>query len=200
MISKLRGKIWHIDDKCIVLDVSGVGYKVSLTDTDLAELMNDSNNTKEISLWTHLSVKDDALDLYGFLHKKELDFFGLLISISGIGPKKALGILSVAPVETLKKALRTRDTSYLTRVSGIGKKNAEKIVLELKDKFAAIEGGDDSVSLREDSDAMEAIKSLGYSPSEAREALQKIDPSITKIGDRVKEALKLLGKKIHPVR
>jgi Holliday junction DNA helicase RuvA len=195
MISKLRGKIWHIDDKCIILDVSGVGYKISLTDTDLAELMNDTKNPSEVTLWTHLSVKEDALDLYGFINKKELDFFGLLISISGIGPKKALGILSVAPVETLKKALRTRDTSYLTQVSGIGKKNAEKIVLELKDKFSTIEGGDDSASLREDSDAMEAIKSLGYSPSEAREALQKVDPSVIKIGDRVKEALKLLGKK-----
>lgn len=195
MISKLRGKIWHIDEKCVILDVSGVGYKVSLTDTDLAELMNEGKDRSEISLWTHLSVKDDALDLYGFINKKELDFFGLLISISGIGPKKALGILSVAPVETLKKALRSRDTSYLTQVSGIGRKNAEKIVLELKDRFEAIEGSNDSISLREDSDALEAIKSLGYSSAEAREALQKVDASITKIGDRVKEALKNLGKK-----
>ena len=195
MISKLRGKIWHIDDKSIILDVAGVGYRISLTDTDLAEIASSFAMTPEITLWTHLSVKDDALDLYGFINKTELDFFGLLISISGIGPKKALGILSVAPVETLKKALRSRDTSYLTQVSGIGRKNAEKIVMELKDKFAAIEGSDDSSSLREESDVIEAIKSLGYSPAEARDALQKIDPSITKVGDRVKEALKQLGKK-----
>lgn len=195
MISKLRGKIWHIDDKSIVLDVSGVGYKIYLTNTDLAEVIHEQNNPTEITLWTHLSVKEDALDLYGFVNKTDLDFFGLLISISGIGPKKALGILSVAPVDTLKKALRSRDTSYLTQVSGIGKKNAEKIVLELKDKFSALEGDSSSTSLREESDALEAIKSLGYSVSEARDALQKIDPSITKINDRIKGALKILGKK-----
>lgn len=194
MISRLRGKIWHADDKSIILDVAGVGYKIYLTDTDLAEIANKDNGGANIDLWTHLSVKDDALDLYGFLDKTELDFFGLLISISGIGPKKALGILSVAPVETLKKALRGRDTSYLTQVSGIGRKNAEKIVLELKDKFAAIEGSEDNISLREESDAVEAIKSLGYSASEARDALQKVSSSVTKIGDRVKEALKHLGK------
>ncbi len=192
MISRLRGKIWHTDEKSVVLDVSGVGYRVFLTDTDLISLADKSG---EVSFWTYLSVKDDALDLYGFLNKDELNFFELLISISGIGPKKAIAILSVAPVETLKKALRSRDTSYLTQVSGIGKKNAEKIVLELKHKFAAIADGEDSSSLREESDAMEAIRSLGYSAAEAREALQKIDPAITKVGDRVKEALKILGRK-----
>ncbi len=195
MISKLRGKIWHTDDKYIILDVLGVGYKISLTNTDLAELNQSKEGAREVTLWTHLSVKEDALDLYGFINKTELDFFGLLISISGIGPKKALGILSVAPVETLKKALRSRDTSYLTQVSGIGRKNAEKIVMELKDKFQALAGGEDFSSLREDGDAIEAIKSLGYSPAEARDALQKIDQSITKLGDRIKEALKHLGRK-----
>ncbi len=194
MISKLRGKILYSGDKYIILDVSGVGYKINLTDTDLAELAHTSNTEQEVSFWTHLSVKEDALDLYGFINKKELDFFGLLISISGIGPKKALGILSVAPVETLKKALRSRDTSYLTQVSGIGRKNAEKIVLELKDKFEALEGGEDLISLREESDAVEAIRSLGYSAAEARDALKKIDPSVTKLGDRIKAALKHLGK------
>ncbi len=194
MISKLRGKISYVDDKFIVLDVSGVGYKVSMTGTDLVELTNGSKKTSELELWTHLAVKDDALDLYGFTNKPELDFFELLISISGIGPKKALGILSVAPIETLKKALRSRDISYLTQVSGIGRKNAEKIVLELKDKFVALEGDVDFISLREETDAVEAIKSLGYSTSEARDALKKVAPAITKINDRIKEALKHLGK------
>ncbi len=195
MISKLRGKISYTDDKSIILDVSGVGYRVSLTKTDLAELTHSKESAKEVTLWTYLSVKEDALDLYGFIDKTDLDFFKLLISISGIGPKKALGILSVAPVETLKKALRSRDTSYLTQVSGIGRKNAEKIVMELKDKFTALEGGEDFISLREETDAIEAIKSLGYSTGEARDALQKIDPSITKISDRIKGALKHLGRK-----
>ena len=193
MIGKLLGKIDYIDDKSIILNVAGVGYRIFLTGTDLAELLNNER-TSELSLWTHLSVKDDALDLYGFRDKKELDFFGLLIGISGIGPKKALAILSVAPVETLKKALRSRDTSYLTQVSGIGRKNAEKIVLELKDKFEALDG-EDATDLREETDAIQAIKSLGYSTAEAREAIQKVDPQITKLNDRIKEALKQLGRK-----
>ncbi len=194
MISKLRGKIWHTDDKFILLDVSGVGYKISMTSTDLAELSSKDHQKIELEFWTHLSVKEDALDLYGFINKNDLDFFLLLISISGIGPKKALGILSVASVETLKKALRSKDISYLTQVPGIGRKNAEKIVLELKDKFAALEDGENFISLREETDAIQAIKSLGYSTSETRDALKKVEPSITKISDRIKAALKHLSK------
>ncbi|MBI3633176.1 MAG: Holliday junction branch migration protein RuvA [Candidatus Vogelbacteria bacterium] len=193
MISQLKGKITFANDKFVVLDVSGVGYRVNLTSTDLAELAQ-KDIAQNQTFWTHLAVREDSMELYGFINKNELDFFELLISISGIGPRKALGILSVAPVETLKKALRSRDTSYLTQVSGIGKKNAEKIVLELKDKFAAIESGEDFTSLREESDAVAAIKSLGYSSGEARDALQKVNSSITKLNDRIKEALKNLGK------
>ncbi|MBI3632325.1 MAG: Holliday junction branch migration protein RuvA [Candidatus Vogelbacteria bacterium] len=193
MISQLRGKITFANDKFIVLDVSGVGYRINLTATDIVELTN-KDLEKVHMFWTHLAVREDSMDLYGFTNKNELDFFELLISISGIGPKKALGILSVAPVETLKKALRSRDISYLTQVSGIGKKNAEKIVLELKDKFAAIEGGEDYSSLREESDAVAAIKSLGYSTAQARDALQKVNSTVTRLNDRIKEALKHLGK------
>ena len=194
MISQLRGTITYSNDKFIVLDVSGVGYRVNLTSTDLAELTHDDKKNKEITFWTHLAVREDSMELYGFLQKTDLDFFELLISISGIGPKKALGILSVAPVETLKKALRSRDTSYLTQVSGIGKKNAEKIILELKDKFTALDNSDDMTSLREESDAVAAIRSLGYSQAEARDALQKVSTSTTKLNDKIKEALKYLGK------
>mgnify|MGYP001592170777 CR=1 FL=1 len=193
MISQLRGEINFASDKFIILDVSGVGYRINLTSTDLSEL-SQNKPAKDQMFWTHLAVREDSMELYGFIKKNELDFFELLISISGIGPKKALGILSVAPVETLKKALRSRDISYLTQVSGIGRKNAEKIVLELKDKFAAIEGGEDFASLREESDAVAAIKSFGYSSGETRDALQKVDPGITKLNDRIKEALKYLGE------
>ena len=191
MISKLRGQISYIDDKYIILDVSGVGYKVSLTSTDLAELGHNDQTLKETALWTYLSVKDDALDLYGFIDKSELGFFELLISISGIGPKKALGILSVAPVETLKKALRSRDTSYLTQVSGIGQKNAEKIILELKDKFKGLSGEMGS-EVSGDVDALEALKSLGFGEREAREALKKV-VGAKDTGEKVKKALKLLS-------
>ncbi|MEK7066346.1 MAG: Holliday junction branch migration protein RuvA [Patescibacteria group bacterium] len=195
MISKLRGAVDYLGDKYIVLDVSGVGYRVNLTASALARVTAENKKGAEISFWTYLSVREDAMELYGFLEKSELDFFELLIGISGIGPKKAISILSVASVETIKKALRARDTSYLTQVSGIGRKNAEKIVLELKDKFEALaDSGDGGLSLREESDALEAIKSLGYSASEGRDALQKVPVDITKLNDRIKYALKHLGR------
>ena len=195
MISKLRGTVDYLGDKYIVLDVSGVGYRVNLTASAISKVVTETKKDQEISFWTYLSVREDAMELYGFSEKSELDFFELLIGISGIGPKKAISILSVASVETIKKALRARDTSYLTQVSGIGRKNAEKIVLELKDKFEAIaDESDGGLSLREESDALEAIKSLGYSASEGRDALQKVPVDITKLNDRIKYALKHLGR------
>lgn len=194
MISKLRGEVSYVGDKYIVLDVSGVGYRINLTASDLGKVIASGESEDELVFWTHLSVREDAMELYGFFEKNDLDFFELLIGISGIGPKKAIAILSVAPVETIKKALRGRDTSYLTQVSGIGRKNAEKIVLELKDKFEAVAGSEDGVNLKEESDAIEAIKSLGYSAAEGREALRKVPPEITKLNDRIKYALKHLGR------
>jgi Holliday junction DNA helicase RuvA len=135
-------------------------------------------------------VREDALDLYGFLSEEELSFFEMLISISGIGPKTALNVLSVSSVSALKKAISTSDVSHLVKVSGIGKKIADKIVLELKDK---VEGSDENgPTLREEVDAIEALKALGYSQKEAREALKEASGKTT--SERIKEALKILGK------
>jgi Holliday junction DNA helicase RuvA len=118
----------------------------------------------------------------------------MLISISGIGPKGALGVLSVASVDTLRKAISAGDTSYLTKVSGIGKKIAEKIVLELKEKLGGADFISGSETLQEEQDAIEALQALGYSMSEAREALKQISVDISGTSARVKEALKNLGK------
>ncbi len=137
-------------------------------------------------------MREDALDLYGFLTEEELNFFEMLISISGIGPKTALNVLNISTVSTLKRAISTNDTSHLTKVSGIGKKVAEKIVLELKDKVGSSDEND--ISLRDEIDAVEALKALGYSQRDAREALKKVEKNIVKTGDRIKEALKILGK------
>lgn len=193
MISKIRGKIIHSEDKYLVIDVAGIGFKVNAT-ADAIFRLTEKEKPSEVSLWTHLVVKEDALDLYGFIEKAELDFFLKIISVSGIGPKKGLGILSIAPVETLRRAIATKDLSYLTQVSGIGRKNAEKIILELKDKIG---GSEDEISeemMREDSDALMAIKALGYSASEARDALKKIPKEITGVKEKIKTALKELGK------
>lgn len=188
MISKITGQIIHKTDKFIVVETNGIGYKVFAT----TELLSIAKLEAEIKIWTYLAVRENALDLYGFFDKKELDFFELLITISGIGPKTALGILNVATVDSLRKAISSGETAHLTKVSGLGKKVADKIVLELKGKLGSYE--EVHLGLKEEIDALEALKSLGYSHREARESLQEIDKSLTTTSDRVKAALKHLGK------
>jgi len=192
MISRLTGIIAHIDPKYIVLDVQGVGYKLYTT----VDVMNKLGKTNEqATFWTYLAVRENALDLYGFSSLSELNFFELLITISGIGPKTALGILNAAPVSTLLTAVQTGETSHLTKISGIGKKVAEKIVLELKDKVEKFTHTEESKSaMKNDSDALEALKSLGYSQNEARDVLKELPKTITKTNDKIREALKILGK------
>ncbi|OHA95884.1 MAG: Holliday junction DNA helicase RuvA, partial [Candidatus Zambryskibacteria bacterium RIFCSPHIGHO2_02_FULL_39_16] len=156
MIGTLNGTVRHKDLSKLVVDVSGVGYKVLVTTETALDIATGS----PIFLWTHLVVRETSLELFGFLDKETLDAFELLITISGIGPKSALGILNVASPSTLRQAVASGDTTYLTRVSGIGKKNAEKIVLELKDKMK-ITKEDTSVDTRSEGDALEALVSLG---------------------------------------
>lgn len=187
MITHLRGTVIDKEERSAVIDVNGVGYKVFVTGTVLGKLRDGA----EASLWTHLAVREDAQTLYGFQDKDELSFFELLISISGIGPKTALGILNVSSVQAIRAAVSTGDTSHLTKVSGVGKKLADKIVLELKGKFGA---EDASVALRDEVDALEALKALGFKHAEAREALKEVPATVTDTGERVKKALKVLGK------
>ncbi|NQV87963.1 MAG: Holliday junction branch migration protein RuvA [Parcubacteria group bacterium] len=191
MIGKIEGKIVHKDLRFVIVDVSGVGYKVYGTHS----ITGKTGSGEKISLWTYLAVRENALDLYGFTTKEELDFFELLISVSGIGPKSALGILNIATIKTLRQAVSSGDTSHLTKVSGIGKKNAEKIVLELKDKLEGLESEDGvgNSHMKNEVDAIEALKSLGYSQIEAREALKKVSKDIIATGEKVKQALKILG-------
>ncbi|MES3004985.1 MAG: Holliday junction branch migration protein RuvA [Patescibacteria group bacterium] len=183
MIGYLKGTILHTDDRFIILDVSGVGYKV-FTNTAFV------NTAKEVSFWTYLAVRETALDLYGFQTKEEMDFFELLITVSGIGPKSALSIMGLATLKNLRQAIKTGDVGHLVKVSGVGKKNAEKIVVELKDKIGDIEFGvGEGVS---DMDALEALKSLGYNEKDAREVLKKVS-DVSDTGEKVRKALKLLS-------
>lgn len=192
MISHLRGTILEVTDRYAVVDVQGLGYKVYCATDTLAGLKAGS----EKSLHTYLAVREDALDLYGFPSAEERGFFELLISVSGIGPRSALGILSVASTDTLKKAIGTGDTSYLTKVSGIGRKTAEKVVLELRDKLRAhVDMKETPHALRAESDVIEALKSLGYSQNEARDALKEVPDEVVGTNARIREALKILGSK-----
>lgn len=188
VITYIRGNVIDKEERTVIIDVRGIGYKIFVT-AHTAEKMREGG---EAILWTHLAVREDAQTLFGFITKDELNFFELLISISGIGPKTALGILNVSSVENIRKAVLSGDTSHLTKVSGVGSKIANKIVMELKGKFG--DESDSGISLRDEVDALEALKALGYGHKEAREALKDVDQSITDTGERVKKALKTLGK------
>ncbi len=187
MIGYLEGNIVFRGEKHIVLNVQGVGYTIFLSAPTQKQIPHEG----AVKLWTHLAVKENALELYGFLYPAEREFFESLISISGIGPKSALGVMSLAPVDTLKRAIGSGDTSYLTKVSGIGRKTAEKIVLELKDKmgFGKISYAE-SGPMQDDADVMEALISLGYSQKESREMVQNIPATVIGRDQRLKEALK----------
>lgn len=188
MIAYIEGKIIDKEDKHLIILASGVGYKVYAT-SDL--LQTSGKIGSNISVHIHMVVREDAMDLYGFANKEESKFFEKLISISGIGPKTAINVLSVTTVQTIKRAITTGDISHLVKVSGIGKKIADKIVLELKGKITSESEGPD---LKEEIDAVETLKALGYSQKESREALQEVN-NLGSVSDRVKAALKLLGKK-----
>lgn len=192
MISFLEGAVVFKAEKFVVLSVNGVGYRVFCGQDTLQKIPEKGPFVK---LWTHQHIREDAQELYGFLTFAELEFFELLISISGIGPKGALGILAIAPLDTLKKAIAAGDTSYLTRVSGIGRKTAEKVVLELREKLAGRGVAVDAPELKIEADALDALVALGYSQREAREALSRVPKDVDDVGGRVKEALKRVGKK-----
>jgi Holliday junction DNA helicase RuvA len=188
MIGSIKGRIILKTEKFLIVETNGVGYKINVSPDTLSKVKKTGEETM---LWVHTHVREDALDLYGFLERKELEFFEMLINVSGIGPRGALSILGITSTETLRRAIGTGDTSYLTKVSGIGKKTAEKIVIELRDKIGGGKGGG---TLQGELDALEALKSLGYSQTEAREALKKV-PSEFNTNLKIREALKILGGK-----
>jgi Holliday junction DNA helicase RuvA len=190
MIAYLKGEIIYSTDKFIIINTGNIGYKVSVTeDISLHHKVGD-----EISLFIYTAVRENSIDLFGFPNTETLSFFELLLDVSGIGPRSALGIIALAPIDTIKRAVATGDVAYLNKVSGIGKKTAEKIIIELRDKLKNYKDSNDTPStLREEGDILEALKSLGYSQNEARDALNKIPSSLVGTNARIKEALKILG-------
>jgi holliday junction DNA helicase RuvA len=189
MIAKIKGKIAYFKDNYVVVDVGGIGYKVFVTNFAMGKIAG----SEEIEFYTHTYVREDILALYGFLTLDELGMFELLISISGIGPKAGIGILNIAEPRTIRTAIISGDSSILTRVSGVGKKTAERVILELSNKIAELPGEDQGMA-RADSEAIEALASLGYSVAEAREALKAVPESVKDVSERVRAALKGLGK------
>lgn len=190
MIRELHGKLGSIHGTSLVVLVGGVGYQVYASVYTLGKVAG----MEDLHLYIHTHVREDQFNLYGFLTEDELSMFELLISVSGIGPKAAMSILSIADPKTIRTAIVNKDPSILTRVSGVGKKTAEKVIVELQNKVSAVDIETQGGALA-DQEALEALTALGYSVSEAREALAHIPKDIEDVGDRLKRALKSLGKK-----
>lgn len=178
MIGYLHGRVIALYTDHCLLDVHGVGYRVFVANSTRTKL----RQREEASLFIYTSVREDAIVLYGFAAEEEYDLFLQLIGVSGIGPKVALGILSAITVEGLCRAIQNKQASVLTKLPGIGKKSAERLILELKDKVAfrgsaeeellTIENGEE-VGDDAASEAMAALQSLGYTPSEIAPVIRK---------------------------
>lgn len=190
MISKLTGFISEVEEKTLTLDVHGVGYEIYLSPGTLAGLLPSD---EPITIYTHMHVREQSMELFGFLSKDAKHFFEMVIGVSGIGPKGALGVLDIAPLQTLVGAIMQGDASYLTKVSGVGKKTAEKIVLETKDKVAKLGIEGDMRAVQDDSDALAALQALGYTLMQARDVLREIPDEITATNEKITYALKKLG-------
>jgi len=193
MISYLSGKIKYKNDKALTLDVNNVGYEIFVTEPVLEKIKIDTE--KEFFISTY--IREDAFNLYGFESQEEKRFFELLISISGVGPKSALQTLSIAKLSEIKKAILRDDPSLLKKVSGIGTKTAERIVVELKNKLDDLpvsKGEKVDLTSRGQVGAFEALQGLGYSPQEIRDTLRKVPSEIENEDEIIKSVLKLIGK------
>ena len=195
MIGFLLGKVAYLlADDCL-LDVGGVGYRVTVSGMTRSKLRQG----EQAMLFTYLSVREDALQLYGFATQEEYDVFLQLIGVSGIGPKVALGILSSTTVSGLCSAIANKQASLLTKLPGIGKKSAERLILELKDKLAFVGIGDGEEAFVEAAplgdgildEAAAALASLGYTPAETAPVLKQLGTCQT-----TEEAIRLALKKL----
>ncbi|QQR64746.1 Holliday junction branch migration protein RuvA [Candidatus Kaiserbacteria bacterium] len=187
MIARLVGEIIEVQPLHIVIMVGGVGYRVSVTSSSGFALGTQA------TLHTHLAVRENAQDLYGFTAPDALSMFEHLIKLPKIGPKTAIQILSQADITTIKKAVQTNDPVYLSKMSGIGKKSAEKIVMGLTDVFGDEIFGGETRGNQQDSDILDALMTLGYSQRDALTAVQKIPTDITDTNMRIKYALKTIS-------
>jgi Holliday junction DNA helicase RuvA len=202
VIGRLRGTLAEKQPPHLILDVNGLGYELEVPMTTLYRLPSVG---EPLTLHTHLVVREDAQLLYGFFGKRERDFFRELIRLNGVGPKLALALMSSLEVDELVRCVQSQDTSALTKVPGVGKKTAERLLVELKDRFKAWEtvpamfalvpnqpGGPDAPTpvATAENDAVSALISLGYKPQEASKAISAIKEKGLSSEDMIRRALK----------
>lgn len=200
MIYNVKGILSYAEPTFAVVECGGVGFKCFISMTTLRQLPSAG---KEVNLFTHLAVREDALDLYGFYDVSELDAFKLLITVSGVGPKAAMAILSVLSPDKLSIAVSSGDVRSIQQANGIGKKTAERVVLELKDKMAGLGGVQSAVvegiqavaSSNEASEAVEVLVSLGFDRSSAASVVGAMDKSLS-VDEMVRLGLKQLSSQL----
>lgn len=184
MISYIRGQVLSIGQNSILVENQGLGYKLFAPPEVLEHAVGDT-----LELYVYTKVSDDGYSLFGLPDTASLDFFEMLLTVSGVGPKVAMSILSASKPDALQTAIVSGDSTLFTHIAGVGKKTAERIILELKTKITALgvapAGGG--------SDVYEALVALGYSPREVRDALPKIDATVSQ-EQQLKQALKFLGR------
>ncbi|MBR3149902.1 MAG: Holliday junction branch migration protein RuvA [Eubacterium sp.] len=199
MIYNVKGILTYTDPTFAVVECGGVGFKCFVSMTTLKELPSIGN---EVNLYTYMSVREDALDLFGFFEVDELEAFKLLISVSGIGPKAAIAILSVLTPSKLSIAVAGGDVRSIQAAQGVGKKTAERVVLELKDKMAGIGASATEVqniqSVATSDNAQEAVEvlvSLGFNQSDAATVIGAMDKSLS-VDDMVRKGLRQLSSQL----
>lgn len=191
MIYSLSGKLISKKENYIIVDVSGVGYKVFISPKTHEELPILGEAVK---LFSYLNVREDALDLYGFAREYDLTFFEKLITVNGVGPKSALAVMSVASVDQLMAAINEGKPELLTRASGVGKRIAERLVLELKGKLPMIQSAEAVGQMESDMELEDILVGLGYNKNIVKGVVKKIDPKLFSLESRLKNALRLLKK------
>ncbi len=189
MIAYVKGTIFSKEDAALIVDVGGIGYRVAVTDA----LNHSCVLGGVVALHVHYHLRENAAELYGFGEQSELDLFKLLLGVSGIGPKTALNVLNVCTLEAIHRAVGRQDADLLKQVSGIGAKTAERIVLELKGKLQ-LGNIQEHYQDAGDGEIIDALVGLGYAQQAARNAVGTLDHAVQNVEERLRLALKYLGK------
>ena len=192
MIRGIRGRLVRKELGAVLVDLHGVTLLVHTSQTTLAEIGQPG---EEVALVTHLRVREDELTLYGFVSAAELELFELLLGVSGVGPRAALALLSVARPDELSQLIAAEDIERLSRAPGIGRKTASRIVLELRGKLPALVPASERAGATLDREVIEALMALGYTAAEARQAAARVSPDeAATLEERVLAALRLLAR------
>jgi Holliday junction DNA helicase RuvA len=191
MIGYLSGKVIEKSATGAIILVGGVGYDVTLPTSILGKIHQDS----ETELWIYSHIREDQFSLFGFAEKEELEFFKQLLSVSGIGPKAAIAIVSSAPISKLKSSISAGDPTLLSAVSGVGRKTAEKAVVELKNKISAVGSSSEIFAGSDTEDVLNALIQLGFQRAEASSAIAQLPEDTEGTDAKLKAALKILGNK-----